>query len=142
MFFCACLSFILHFGTVDKGDDVRSGADAVGLKETVAVALSYTGLASPHDGVIVGVANNVGKGIFNVHRRLALVAPKEGHKLRPRADIEGAEGTVVKACGDALLGCPKYRLVVMDECALVGDVGEVVYAAFGFGGSLRHAKGR
>ncbi len=64
MFFCACLSFILHFGTVDKGDDLRSGADAVGLKETVAAALSYTGLASPHDGVIVGVANNVGKGIF------------------------------------------------------------------------------
>ena len=64
MFFCACLSFILHFGTVDKGDDLRSGADAVGLKETVAGALSYTGLVSPHDGVIVGVANNVGKGIF------------------------------------------------------------------------------
>ena len=64
VFFCTGLSFILHIGTVYKGDDVRSGTDAVGLKETVAVALSYTGLVSPHDGVIVGVANNVGKGIF------------------------------------------------------------------------------
>ena len=121
--------------TEQEGDDLSTGAVAVGVEGGLGSAGGHTVLQSPQSSVVVeGALSHIGEGVLGGVGGLALSAVQEADGLGAGAGLGSAEDVLGGAVGDAVLQGPQDGVVV--EVALLH-----VHEGVDNGGSLGAAVG-
>ena len=130
------LDLLLQSGdrAVQEGDDLGTGAGAVGVEGVGSGTGGDAVLQGPQGGVVVeGALLNVGEGVLDLVGRLAVGTPQEADGLSAGAGIIGTEQVLRGTVGDAVLQGPQGSII--PEVALL-HIHEGVDDLLGLGGAV------